>query len=63
MDNLHEALAMNPEYTDAMAYMNLLYREKADLEESPRTYADDVAQADWWFQKTIDTRNALASRK
>ena len=63
MDSLHEALAMNPEYTDAMAYMNLLYREKADLEESPRTYAEDMAQADRWFQKTIDTRIAVASGK
>jgi hypothetical protein len=63
MDSLHEALAMNPEYTDAMAYMNLLYREKADLEESPRTYAEDMAQADRWFQKTIDARIAVASGK
>jgi tetratricopeptide (TPR) repeat protein len=63
MDNLSEALALNPEYTDAMAYMKLLYRVKADLEDPPQAYAEDMAQADRWFQRTIDTRKTIASRK
>src|SRR5438034_6659363 len=32
IDNLNRALQLRAEYDDAMAYMNLLYREKADLE-------------------------------
>ena len=46
-----------------MAYLNLLYRAKADLEDSPQGYRDDVAKADAWFQKVIDTRKAMAERK
>ena len=46
-----------------MAYLNLLYRAKADLENSPQGYRDDVAKADVWFQKVIDTRKTKAGRK
>jgi len=61
--NLDKALALDAEYDDAMAYINLLYRAKADLEDSPESYRDDIAQADAWFQKVIDIRKAKASRK
>jgi hypothetical protein len=30
IDSLKHATALNPEYADAMAYLNLLYRRKAD---------------------------------
>ena len=46
-----------------MAYLNLLHRAKADLENSPQGYRDDVAKADVWFQKIIDTRKTKAGRK
>jgi hypothetical protein len=45
-----------------MAYLNLLYRAKAELEDSPQGYRDDVAKADTWIQKTLDTRKAKAER-
>ena len=61
--NMDKALALDAEYDDAMAYINLLYRAKADLEDSPESYRDDIAQADAWFQKVIDIRKAKASRK
>jgi hypothetical protein len=32
-----------------MAYLNLLYRAKAALEDSPQGYRDDMAKADEWF--------------
>src|SRR3989475_308707 len=32
IDDLNKALQLRPDYDDAMAYMSLLYREKADLE-------------------------------
>ena len=63
LDYLDRALAIDAEYDDAMAYLNLLYRAKADLEDSPQGYRDDVAKADAWFQKVIDTRKAKAERK
>ena len=32
IDNLNKAIALRPDYDDAMAYLNLLYRRKADLQ-------------------------------
>lgn len=32
---LQKALDLNPKYLDAIAYLNLMYREKADIVESP----------------------------
>ena len=34
--NMQKALEIDKEYDDAMAYMNLLIRERADLAETPR---------------------------
>jgi hypothetical protein len=55
--HLEKALAIDPEYGDAMAYMNLLLRERADLRDTPEEYGSDVAKADEWLQKALDTRN------
>ena len=41
IDNLKKALELNPEYVDAMQYLNLLYREKAKLE------TDEGAKGKW----------------
>jgi Tfp pilus assembly protein PilF len=60
---LKKALELDPEYDDAMAYMNLLYREKADLEETPEAYKADVAKADDWVNKSLETRRIKAERK
>ena len=40
--DLDQALQIDPEYDDAMAYENLLYRQKADLEDSPEAYRADI---------------------
>lgn len=41
VDALRKALEINPQYTDAMQYLNLLYREKGKLA------ADDEEKANW----------------
>ena len=41
IDSLKKALELNPEYVDAMQYLNLLYREKAKLE------MDEEAKREW----------------
>jgi tetratricopeptide (TPR) repeat protein len=56
---LGKALEVNPNYEDAMAYMNLLYRERADYSESKEEYDKFVAMADEWVQKTLDTRQRV----
>jgi tetratricopeptide (TPR) repeat protein len=63
MDNLEHALAVDAEYDDAMAYMNLLWRQKADLEDSPEEARADLAKANEWFLKVINIRKAKAERK
>jgi tetratricopeptide (TPR) repeat protein len=61
--DLDKALQLDPEYDDAMAYENLLYREKADLEDSPEAYKKDTETADNWVQKSLETRKIKAERK
>ncbi len=46
MTDLKKAIELKPDYDDAMAYLNLLYRQKADLETSPDARANDLKQAD-----------------
>jgi tetratricopeptide (TPR) repeat protein len=61
---LQKALDIRPNYDDAMAYMNLMYRRKADLEcgnEAARK--EDVAQADQWREKAMGTRKANEEKK
>jgi Tfp pilus assembly protein PilF len=60
LTNLQKALDIDKNYDDAMAYLNLLYRERADLAESPQEYKDDIAQADNWLQRALDTRKMKA---
>jgi tetratricopeptide (TPR) repeat protein len=46
MTGLKKAMELKPDYDDAMAYLNLLYRQKADLETSPDARTEDLKQAD-----------------
>lgn len=57
---LNEAVKINPDYADAMVYLNLLYRERADLVDTPEEYEEYMAQAEEWVLKTMDTRKRLA---
>jgi tetratricopeptide (TPR) repeat protein len=61
--NLQKALDIDPNYDDAMAYMNLLIRERADLDETPEQYKKDVETADGWVQKALDTKKMKAAKE
>jgi tetratricopeptide (TPR) repeat protein len=61
--NLEKALEIDPEYDDAMAYMNLLLRERADLAEQTAAYDADIEAADNWMQKALETRKIKAERQ
>lgn len=61
--NLQKALDIDPNYDDAMAYMNLLIRERADLDESPDDYKKDIEAADGWVQKALDTKKMKAAKE
>ena len=57
---LEKALEINPQYDDAMAYMNLLIRERADLRDTVEECQRDAAIADEWVQKALATKRAKA---
>jgi tetratricopeptide (TPR) repeat protein len=62
--DLNKALELRADYDDAMAYMNLMYREKADLEcEDPAARAADLKTADDWVDKTMATKKAKAEKQ
>lgn len=64
IDVLNKALQLRPDYDDAMAYMNLMYREKADIEcEDPAARAADLKTADEWVDKTMATKKAKAEKQ
>jgi tetratricopeptide (TPR) repeat protein len=61
---LNKALQLRPDYDDAMAYMNLLYREKADLEcDDPAARTADLKTADEWVDKTMAVKKAKAEKQ
>jgi tetratricopeptide (TPR) repeat protein len=62
MKDLNKALEIDPEYDDAMAYLNLLTRERADLLDSEDEYKKQVEIADGWLQKALDTKKIKAAR-
>jgi tetratricopeptide (TPR) repeat protein len=62
IENLKKCLAIDKENEDAMSYMNLLLRKKADLEDSPDASKADIAQAEDWSNKSLDTKKMKANR-
>jgi len=62
MKNLEAALKIDPEYDDAMAYMNLLHRERADIQADVEAHKRDTDAADQWVQKTLETKKIKAAR-
>jgi Tfp pilus assembly protein PilF len=62
VEDLETALQLDGDYDDAMAYLNLLYREKAEMENSPGDYRADLAKADEWARQCLATRKSKAGR-
>jgi tetratricopeptide (TPR) repeat protein len=61
---LNQALANRANYDDAMSYLNLTYRRKADTDfNDPATVKADVAAAKDWSSKAMGTRKANEEKK
>jgi tetratricopeptide (TPR) repeat protein len=58
-----KALEIDPEYENAMAYMNLVIRYRADLDDTREQYLADAKEADNWVQKNLETVKKKAARK
>lgn len=59
---LNKAIALKPDYDDAMAYLNLLYRRKADMVESQDERASYLKQADDLVDKVKEIKQSRASQ-
>jgi hypothetical protein len=63
IDNLNKALQLRPDYDDAMAYMNRMYRERADIQcDDSAASSADLNSADEWVDKTIATKKSKARK-
>ena len=60
LDALTKAIELDPDYSDAMAYVNLLYRERADLSETTEGYEQDIATANEWAMKSLEATKRKA---
>lgn len=64
MKYLNQAVEVRPNYDDAMAYLNLIYRRKADLEcGNDAARKADIQQADDWRNKAMGTRKQNEEKK
>jgi len=62
--NLNKAIQLRPDYDDAMAYMNLMYRERADVEcNDLNARRGDLKTADDWVDQTLLTKKAKAEKQ
>jgi tetratricopeptide (TPR) repeat protein len=57
--NLKKAIEIKPDYDDAMAYLNLLYRQKADMETTAEARDTDLKNAD----DLVDKVKAIKQKK
>jgi len=58
-----KALAIDPQYENAMSYMNLLIRYRAELDDTKEQYQADLKEANDWVEKYLETTKAKAKAK
>jgi TonB family protein len=59
---LQIAIDIDPDYSDAMAYINLMYRIKAALEDTPEQSAADIKRADDWVTQALAAKKRMAQK-
>ena len=63
IDSLNKAIQLRPDYDDAMAYLNLMYREKGDVEcDDLPGRTEDLKTADHWVDETLRVKKAKAEK-
>jgi hypothetical protein len=61
---LNKAIELRHDYDDAMAYMNLMYRERADIQcGDAKAYAEDLKTADKWVDVTLAVKKLVAEKQ
>jgi tetratricopeptide (TPR) repeat protein len=63
IDSLSKAIELRPDYDDAMAYLNLMYREKGDVEcDDLAARGEALKTADEWVDKALAVKKAKANK-
>ena len=63
MEMLNRAMELREEYDDAMAYLNLLYREQADLVATEEEREELLSTADTWIDRAVEIKRIRAERE
>jgi len=64
MQYLEQAIANRPNYADAMAYLNLMYRSKANIDYGDKkAVKEDIAKAEYWRKKVLPARQLEEKEK
>ncbi len=58
LNALQKAIELKPNYDEAMSYLNLMYRQKADIDPDDDSRAADLKQANDWVDKALAARKA-----
>lgn len=58
IDALEKAIELRPNDFATMAYLNLMYRQKSEIEKDRAARAADLQRAEEWVQKAIDMRKS-----
>jgi tetratricopeptide (TPR) repeat protein len=59
---LQKAIELKPNDADTMAYLNLMYRQKAEIDSDDDTRQADLKTAEDWVDKAVAARKAEANQ-
>jgi tetratricopeptide (TPR) repeat protein len=59
---LNKALELKPDYFEAVSYINLLYREKAKMEQDPAKKQEYIDTANKYLQQALEMRRAAQEK-
>jgi len=58
---LQKAIELKPNDDSSMVYLNLMYRQKAEIDATDKMRSDDLKLAEDWVQKALATRKAAGA--
>ena len=61
LNALNKAIQLKPNDTDTMAYINLMYRQKAEIDTDPEAKAADIKQAEDWTDKFVAAKKSASA--
>ncbi len=63
LEMLQKAIELKPNDADSMVYLNLMYRQKAELEKDARTREADLKTANEWVEKALALKKSGGGAK